>query len=333
VSGISGRTGTGRCFIDTEVTSLRFAVIGAGRLGASLALALRAEGLALVAYTARTSAGRSEAEAWLGGSAISALADVVSLEPDLYIISVPDAALADVAAELGRLLAADPTPGRVVAHTSGATSVKVLDPCAQAGATTLVLHPLQTFTDPAAGRERFRGTAFAVTPAGDDLDSPGGSLACALVRLLGAQPFYLADDKRSLYHAAAAIACNYFVTLEHLARELFIQSGLPTEEALSLFLPLVKATLDNIEAQGTVKALTGPLSRGDSLTVSAHLVALATYAPHLIPVYRDLGLATLDIVRTRQEVQTSNIRSLAGLLATTEAILPLPATEEELVSP
>ena len=102
MSGICGRTGTGRCFIDTEVTSLRFAVVGAGRLGASLALALRAKGLPLVAFTARTPAGRSRAESLAGRAALSDLRDVVSLEPDLYLIAVPDSALAEVASELGR---------------------------------------------------------------------------------------------------------------------------------------------------------------------------------------------------------------------------------------
>jgi predicted short-subunit dehydrogenase-like oxidoreductase (DUF2520 family) len=330
VSGICGRTGTGRCFIDTEVTSLRFAVVGAGQLGASLALALRAKGLTLVAFTARTAEGRCRAESWLGGSALSDLREVVSLEPDLYLITVPDSALAAVASELGGLLIG--RPPCVVAHTSGATSVKALDPCALAGATTLVFHPLQTFTDPAAGCGRFSDAAVAVTPA-DVGDPPGAALGFALARLLGAHPFLLGDDKRSLYHAAAAMACNYFVTLEHSAREIFVQSGLPSDQALSLFLPLVRATLDNMEVHGTVNSLTGPLSRGDVSTVSGHLAALAARAPHLLPVYRDLGLCTLHIVRARGEVAASTIEELYGLLGPSQPGEPHIATGENLVYP
>jgi predicted short-subunit dehydrogenase-like oxidoreductase (DUF2520 family) len=81
-----------------------------------------------------------------------------------------------------------------------------------------------------------------------------------------------------------------------------------------MFMPLVRATLHNIETQGTVEALTGPLSRGDILTVRGHLDALGTYAPELVPIYRSLGLATLDIVRARHEIEAATIGELAALL-------------------
>jgi predicted short-subunit dehydrogenase-like oxidoreductase (DUF2520 family) len=300
------------------VTSLRFAVIGAGRLGASLALALRAKGLPLAAYTAATPAGRAKADDWLGGSALSDLCDIVLAKPDLYLIAVPDSALPEVASQLGDLLAGN--PGVVVAHTSGATSVGVLEPCARAGAATLAFHPLQTFSDPVTGCERFPGIAVAVTPGEGGPNSPAAAMGFGLARLLGARPFLLADDKRTLYHTAATMACNYFVTLEHHARALFERSGLPADEALSMFMPLVRATLDNIETQGTVDALTGPLSRGDIRTVRGHLEALAAYAPDLVPIYKGLGLATLDIVRARNEIEAATIGELAGLLKEDEPL-------------
>jgi predicted short-subunit dehydrogenase-like oxidoreductase (DUF2520 family) len=294
------------------VTSLRFAVIGAGRLGASLALALRAKGLPLVAYSAYTPAGRTRAEAWLGGSAMADLPGVVSTGPDLYLLTVPDAVLPVVAWELGELLSV--RPGALVAHTSGATSVEVLEPCERQKATTFAFHPLQTFSEPLAGHQRFPGIAVAVTPGARGHDPRAAEVGFALAYLLGARPFLLADDKRALYHTAAAMACNYLVTLEHEARGLFVQSGLPSDEALGLFLPLVRATLDNLEAQGTVNALTGPLSRADVQTVRTHLDALARYAPSLLPLYQTLGLATLDLVEARREIDTATIDELAGLL-------------------
>jgi predicted short-subunit dehydrogenase-like oxidoreductase (DUF2520 family) len=298
--------------IGFDVTALRFAVIGAGRLGASLALALRAQGLHLAGFTAHTQSGRARAEAWLGLPAHADGMDLVSLRPDLYIVAVPDAALPEVAARLAESLVG-PGPAPAVVHTSGATSVDVLRPCQEAGATTLVFHPLQTFSDPVSGSTRFGGTAIAVTPDSGGADSPGARLGFALADLLGARPFLLADSMRSLYHAAATLACNYLVTLEHQAQQLFAQAGLPSADVLPLFLPLVKATLANIEGEGTVKALTGPLSRGDVFTVRGHLAALAADAPHLLPLYRVLGLATLDLVRARGEVGASIIDELAGL--------------------
>ena len=126
-------------------------------------------------------------------------------------------------------------PGRapvVVAHTSGATSVEVLDGCRRAGAATLAFHPLQTFSDPATGRARFAGAAVALTPGDASPDSEAARLGFELARALGAKPFLLPDDKRTLYHAAASVACNYLVTLEHEAKRLFVAAGLPEDQAL-----------------------------------------------------------------------------------------------------
>ncbi len=81
-----------------------------------------------------------------------------------------------------------------------------------------------------------------------------------------------------------------------------------------MFLPLVKSTLENVEAQGTVAALTGPLSRGDTPTIAGHLVALAADAPDLLAVYTSLGLATLDLVEARGELDRAALDSLRLLL-------------------
>ena len=309
------RTGTGRDFIETATISLRFAVIGAGRLGASLALALRSRGATLLSFTARSSAGRARAEAWLGSRAVADVAAVAASGADLYIIAVPDQALPDVSESLGAALAeTGGCPRPVVLHTSGATSVTVLRPCEEAGAATLVFHPLQTFSEPVTGSTRFAGAAVAITPSKPPGDGPAARLGFAVARALGARPFLLPDDKRGLYHAAATFACNYLVTLEYHAEQLFVSAGLPADEALELFLPLVRATVENIADHGPVGALTGPLSRGDARTVAGHLQALAKDAPHLLPLYRALGSATLALIEARGGLDSTSMAALAALL-------------------
>ncbi len=306
-------------------------MIGAGRLGASLALALRAQGASLVGFTAGSPEGSARAKVWLGSQASTDLADLVSHSPDLYVVAVPDQVLPEVAAKLaGQLERAAWAHGKapVVMHTSGATSVTVLSACEQAGAVTLAFHPLQTFSEPLTGSTRFAGAAIAVTPPTPHPDSPGATFGFRLAGLLGARPFLLPDDKRSLYHAAAAFACNYLVTLEYHAERLFIDAGLPEEAALALFLPLVRATLDNVAAQGTVAALTGPLSRGDTGTVAGHVDALRTHAPDLLPVYRALGLATLDLLRDRGEIDPEAIDELGFLLGAIDQPSAQPLSTE-----
>lgn len=359
------RTGTGRSFIETAPTAssdlahrprarsglptlehIRFAVIGAGRLGAGLALALRQRGAHLTGFLCATPAGRDRGQSLLHLPAAAEVAELVASHPSHYILSVPDAVLPGVADALavalppaadgpitasvkpaavpgpvgsgtlasGQAASATVVPEPVVLHTSGATSVSILSASAEKGALTLVFHPLQTFSDPLTGPKRLAGAAVAVTPAQGPHAAKAAEAGFLLARGLGARPFLLADDKRDLYHAAASLASNYLVTLEHCARELFALAGMPREEALPLFLPLAEAALANVRAQGPVFALTGPLSRGDEATISGHIEALGSHAPHLLPLYRELGFLTLDLVRERGELAPAHIDRLARLL-------------------
>jgi predicted short-subunit dehydrogenase-like oxidoreductase (DUF2520 family) len=298
----------------------RVAILGAGRLGTSLALALREAGADIRVLTDAMESPLLRAKREFGLPTSPSVREVVKAGANVLCLTVPDGALAAAALELGTLLARENAEGRsaarAVLHTSGATSVAVLAPCAQAGAVTLSLHPLQTFSDPRAGAKRLSGAAIAVTPG------PGGGweLGELLARSVGGRPFLLREEDRVLYHAAACVASNYLVSLEYAAEDLFCRAGMSREDALPAFLPLVQGAVDNLAERGAVAALTGPLSRGDVDTVTAHLLELAVKAPEQLPLYRTMGLATLDLVRKRGELPTRLVDEMEGLLTD-----PLPA--------
>lgn len=294
------------------ITDLRVAVVGLGRLGGSLAIAVLQAGAQLVAVADAGLEASQRAAERFGLSPGDRPASVLAASPHVVFLSVPDAAVAQAAAEMAVGLASLPTHRSLpaVIHCSGVTPVCVLAPCAAAGSLTLSFHPLQTFADAETGAGRLRGAAVAVTPGPDG----GFELGRMLAEALGARPFLLPEEGRVLYHAAACVAANYLVALEHVAERMFVEAGLPPEQALDYFLPLVRGAVDNLSAQGTVAALTGPLSRGDVCTIVAHLEALGQMAPELDPVYRTLGLATLDIVRRRPEVPPETIQALERLL-------------------
>ncbi len=287
-------------------------MVGLGRLGGSLAVALAHAGAQLVAVADT----RPEMTQWarerLGLSRGDSAPSVLEASPHVVFLSVPDAAVEQAAAEIAvRLEVLCSSPSRpAVIHCSGVTSVTALSPCAAAGSQTLSFHPLQTFSDAETGAARLRGAAIAVTPG----PHGGFELGCMLAEALGARPFLLPEERRVLYHAAACVAANYLVTLEHVAERMFVEAGLPPDNALDYFLPLVRGAVENVSAQGTVASLTGPLSRGDVCTIVAHLEVLQQVAPELDPVYRTLGLATLDIVRRRPEVPPETIQALEQLL-------------------
>ena len=181
------------------------------------------------------------------------------------LLCVPDSAIAEVAAGVAS--------GPWIAHVSGATPLSALDPHLR----RFSVHPLQTFTR-ARGPEQLDGAYGAVTAETDEASALGFELA----RTLGLEPFELADGARPLYHAGAAIASNYLVTLYRAAAELFAAAGAPPEGLV----PLMRRTIEN------GFELTGPIARGDWSTVDAHVSAIRAERPRLEPLYRVLAEAT-----------------------------------------
>jgi predicted short-subunit dehydrogenase-like oxidoreductase (DUF2520 family) len=205
------------------------------------------------------------------GSAVAARLEERGLalreDAQLTLLCVPDTAVRDVAQGLSL------GHGRWVAHVSGATPLAALDPHER----RFSLHPLQTFTR-SRGPEQLDGAWAAVTAETDEARRLGFELA----RVLGLEPFELADEARPLYHAGAAIASNYLVTLHRAASELLAAAGAPPE-ALE---PLMRRTIEN------GFELTGPIERGDWATVEAHREAIRSVRPDLEPLYDVLAEAT-----------------------------------------
>jgi predicted short-subunit dehydrogenase-like oxidoreductase (DUF2520 family) len=186
-------------------------------------------------------------------------------DPALVLLCVPDRAIADVAAAI--------EPGPWVAHVSGATPLAALAPHER----RFCVHPLQTIVH-GRGPEQLDGSFAAVTAETDEALARGQELA----ELLGMRPFELADADKPLYHAAAAFACGYLVTLYRISARLFELAGAPPAGLI----PLMTRTIEN------GFELTGPISRGDWSTVDAHVAALRERAPDLEPLYVALGEAT-----------------------------------------
>ena len=186
-------------------------------------------------------------------------------DAELLLLAVPDAAIADVAQRI--------PIGPWIAHVSGATSLAALDPHIR----RFSVHPLQTLTRE-RGAEQLDGAWAAVTAETDEARATARWLA----EKLGLHAFDLADADKPLYHAGAAMASNFLVTLHQAAARLLAETDAPPEALV----PLMTRTIEN----GFV--LTGPIARGDWSTVEAHLRALEERAPDLVPLYRALAEAT-----------------------------------------
>ena len=279
--------------------------IGAGRVGAVLSAALGRAGHHPVAVAAVSRASRRRADTLVPGAAVLP-PDEVAARADLLLLCVPDDVLAELVAGLAN--AGVVRAGTLVAHTSGAHGFRILDPLLQSGALPLALHPVMTFTGTDVDLQRLAGACFGVT-APEELRFA----AEALVIEMGAEPVWIEEDLRPLYHAALATGANHIVTLVNQAADLLKAAGV--DQPSRMLGPLLGAALDNSLRHGDA-AMTGPVARGDAGTVRAHL-----------DVLRDPPIRSAYVALSR----LAAVRALAaGILPAdrAEALLDVLASDE-----
>ena len=194
---------------------------------------------------------------------------------DAVLLCVPDAEIAHAA---GRI-----APGPLVGHCSGATGLRELTPHE-----AFSLHPLMTVTSEGAD---FAGAGAAI--AGNTPRALG--LAAELAAALGMRAREVAEHDRAAYHAAASIASNFLVTLEAAAERVAAAAGVEREQLV----PLVRATVENWARLGPERALTGPVARGDELTIARQRAAVEDAAPDLVPLFDELVATTRALAAAR----------------------------------
>lgn len=260
---------------------LAVGIVSAGRVGTALGQALEAAGHIVGSVVARSTASLERASHRLPESRILPLPEVVA-GAELLIIAVPDHGLPAVVNEIadsGRL-----RPGAMVLHTAGASGVAVLEPLTRLGAVPMAVHPAMTFVGTAEDTRRLARTCFGITAA----DEIGYTIAASLVLEVGGEPVRIAEADRTLYHAALAHGANHLIALitdavtaltaaidgaDHNLATATVD-GDPVRLAERILEPLVTASLRNVLDLGSA-ALTGPVARGDTAAVAAHLEALA----------------------------------------------------------
>ena len=160
-------------------------------------------------------------------------------------------------------------PGVVVFHCSGSLPSTLLEPARSQGASVASLHPVKSFADPATAVETFAGTFCALE---------GDREACDLLRNAlhrsGAITFDLHPELKTIYHAGTVLVCNYLVALMEVGLRCFQEAGLDRETAMAVIEPIVTGTIDNVFRLGPVRALTGPIARGERSVVERQSDAL-----------------------------------------------------------
>lgn len=264
---------------DRQEPRLSVGVVSAGAVGTAVAGALLHAGHHVHGVVAPSAASRARAAERLPGVPVTTVADAARAA--LVVLAVPDPQLPGVVEQVAEVT----RPGQIVMHTAGALGCGVLQPVTDTGALPLALHPAMTFTGTAVDTDRLTGCAWGVTTDSDT----GSAVADLLVGACGGVPVPVAEEHRTLYHAALAHGSNHLVTLVDEAMRMLDHAltdpvadlpggtgtGVPENpDAAVLLRRILPAALDNTLAH-RLGALTGPTARDDAPTVLRHLGALA----------------------------------------------------------
>jgi predicted short-subunit dehydrogenase-like oxidoreductase (DUF2520 family) len=282
-------------------------IIGAGRVGRTLAALWRQHRvLDIHDVFNRTPQSTRDAVSFIGaGRAVETLA---AMRPaNGWMLATPDGELLRVAASLaasGLLRAGD-----VVFHCSGALPSSQLRASLMAGVHVASVHPLKTFADPQDAARTFAGT-YCV--------AEGDAAALAPLKLafeqIGARVSAIDPQHKTIYHAASVIVSNYLTALMEAGSQCYEKAGLPRDTAAAMMEPLVRETVDNIFKLGTVKALTGPIARGDAAVVERQVRALQAFDPRIADVYQALGRQAVDLSRAQGGAPALSLQVIEELL-------------------
>lgn len=286
---------------------LSVAIIGAGRLGTALGLALAARGFEITSIIAVHRRNAARAARLItryspgGESAIRpprALAtDELHLVPRsrIYLFATPDDALPEASRALARVLRegnSAPRKTAIALHTSGALASGELAVLRELGLSIGSLHPLVAITaDASEGALNLQHAFYCI-----EGEPSAMRVARKLVRALDGRSFTVDSGKKALYHAAAVMTSGHTVALFDTAREMLTRCGLGEREAREVLLPLLASTLRNLYAHAPAQALTGTFARADLATLHLHLAALDEEPlPFAAEVYRLLGRRAAEL--------------------------------------
>ena len=250
---------------------------------------------------------RLRAEELLPDIPVTTVEEVVA-RAELVLLTVPDDALPDLIAGLSAT--GSWQAGQLVVHTAGRYGAAIFDAAAGHHILGLALHPAMTFTGTSMDLVRLADCCFGITAV--EALRP---VAEALVLEMGAEPVWIREQDRPMYHAGLAHGANHLVTLVAQAMQVVRSAGV--QDPQRLVAPLLHAALDNALRLGD-GALTGPVARGDAGTVAAHLSQLTQQTPDIRPTYVALARATAERALASGRLTAADAEPLLDILAAPE---------------
>jgi len=280
-----------------------FSIIGAGRVGTALAVALAARNWKLKVIADAVPEKAMRLKKMVGQGRATTEAQQAVRQAELIFLCVPDSQIEKVVSQIAK----EEVKNKYFFHTSGALSSSLLAPLKEKGARVGSFHPVQTFATETPEKDLFRGIFIGLEGQPEAV-----RLGLKIARTLRSQVILLSPEDKPAYHLACSISSNFLVVLLSEIKDIMESISLDEKTTLELLTPLLKKTLHNVKKLGVEESLTGPVVRGDVETVKKHLEITARF-PGLDRIYRAMALEALKIAEKRG-LKENSLKALKRLL-------------------
>jgi len=286
---------------------LKINIIGCGRAAGSLARLWLEDGRFNIGDVMNRSEARSlEAVESIGsGTAVSSLEQMKPA--DFWLIGTNDDQVEVVAQAL--TARRSDLRGSLVFHLAGRFGLDVLAPLDQPGIHLAALHPVRSLTDAALSLEGFSGTACVAEGTVAAL-----AMLKPLVTSIGGTWLPVSAIDRGLYHASVSIISNVTKAVAWKAQKWQQKAGLPKETATAVTHQLLASTMEDLFRSGARQSITGPVVRGDTSTIEAHIEAIRAAHPEDVDVYRILARTVLELAQERGDLDAATLNRFSVLL-------------------
>ncbi len=285
----------------------RINIVGCGRAAGSLArLWLQADAV-LIGDVLNRSMQSSQAAIKLVGAGTVAESLTSMGRADYWLIGTSDHQIKHAARALAT--ARRDLGGTVVFHLAGRFGLEALAPLKEQGAEVAAVHPVRSLTHDSLSLKDFEGTACVAEGSERAM-----TLIEPLVTTIGGSWLPVKGIDRGLYHASVAIISNITKAIAWKAQKWQEKAGLPSSTAATVTHQLLHSTMEDLFRSGARQSITGPVVRGDTSTIEAHLQALASTHPDDVEVYRVLARTVLELAKERGDLDQETLSRFEFLL-------------------
>jgi predicted short-subunit dehydrogenase-like oxidoreductase (DUF2520 family) len=289
--------------------SIPVSIIGAGKVGTTLAVLLKKAGYRIVSVMSRKKSSARKLARLVGCTSFSDSLANLHFSTRILLLACPEETISAIVGEIKRNASIDFTRC-IVFHTSGSLTCDVLAPLRKKGATVFSLHPIQTFPKAlplSAQMEQMKDIWYGFEGERDALQ-----FACRLVKDLGGRIVRIPKEEKILYHIVCVLASNYSVAILGAVETLARRVG--NDLTLRQVIPLIRTSIEHAFQLTPEKALTGPIARGSVSTVQKHLQKLEKVDKRLAILYRQLGKQALEMVKKRNSLAPKLINQIQRIL-------------------